>query len=476
MTSSPRPRRGVFADPVYGTLDFGTDPEETEAIKRVVNSQPFQRLRRISQLGLASYVFPNATHTRFVHSLGAAYLARLVLQHLREWHSDRSQELKEDALLIMLAALLHDVGHGPFSHSFERAIKDAPSHEEWTATIVRHRLRDVLGRYVDVDRLSSLFGKKPSWSGPTYLKQIVSSQIDVDRLDYLRRDAHFSGVPLGNVDVHYLIRSLVIVPHGPETTLGISSRGIGAYEAFAMARHFMNRTLYFHRKVRVLEFMMELCLREAVTEEQPGLPAYLERISGGEAPVADESHVDDYLKLTEDEVWAFVRRLAASGSTGRATTLAQRIVERRILPHSPVLHGHEEVLKKALKDFDGKFAILPTCSTVYKVNDSDPVFVLSDGGQAQEVSQESFGVSVHSDRKETSNLLVVVSADDEAGILATAREANCIADRPARPGSGAGTGPGLSKAEPDRSRTKLVTKPEKAKRPAAYTARKRRRK
>src|ERR1051325_2189653 len=139
MSDSKVRKTTIITDPVHQVMDLGSDHKDRAAFRDVVDTRVFQRLRRITQLGLASYVFPGATHSRFSHSLGVHYLAYTVLRHLIEASAEESEEINSLALEVKICALLHDIGHGPFSHSFEHVlksipgIKDPPLHEEWSA-------------------------------------------------------------------------------------------------------------------------------------------------------------------------------------------------------------------------------------------------------------------------------------------------------------------------------------------------------
>jgi uncharacterized protein len=206
MTGTKPHKTTIITDPVHQVLNLGSDSRSRKAFKEVVDTATFQRLRRITQLGLASYVFPGALHSRFLHSLGVIYLAHTVLRHLREraLQEDASEaaELNELELEVKLCALLHDVGHGPFSHSFENVlksiaeIKDPPLHEDWTAAIITGEESDIRAALVNnglnVNRIASVFTNGGIEKFPPYLKQIISSQLDVDRMDYLVRDSHFA--------------------------------------------------------------------------------------------------------------------------------------------------------------------------------------------------------------------------------------------------------------------------------------------
>ena len=330
--------RWTVCDPVHRILDFGARAPVKGLVKDLVASRSFQRLRRISQLGLAAHVFPGATHSRFAHCLGAAHLARVVTLQLSDSEERYKAEVDRYTPLIVAAALVHDIGHGPFSHAFERALMAVTGikvkHEAWTRAIIRGPLRTcILDNGVDVEQLASIFGSSDKLDPlPLYIKQIVSSQVDVDRMDYLVRDAHFSGVPLGNIDLHYLIRSLAIVEHGAgHSTLGVTRKGVRAYEAFALARHLMNRTVYYHAKVAVLELLMEECLREIATGVKAGLDASgiapsLKAILSATADSSDdfvEANVEAYLGLGEDHVWTAIGHVEQSWE-GPAKTLATR--------------------------------------------------------------------------------------------------------------------------------------------------------
>src|SRR5262245_36554755 len=199
MHSGSLRKTTIITDPIHQVMNLGSDPKLKQCFRDVVDTRTFQRLRRITQLGLASYVFPGATHTRFSHSLGAAYLAHSVLTHIRELAED-NEDKPETKMFneVVIEALLDDVGEGPFSPSFEYVLKCyniAPLHEYWTATLISYDNSEIYQQLkendVDIPQVSSVFKKssKPGLARP--YKQIVSSQLDVDRMDYLVRDSHF---------------------------------------------------------------------------------------------------------------------------------------------------------------------------------------------------------------------------------------------------------------------------------------------
>lgn len=416
-----------IADPVHQFVDFG--PHRT-TIKGLVSTPAFQRLRRISQLGLASYVFPGAVHTRFSHSLGAAYLAGVLVRQLGIEDSD--------GRAIVCAALLHDVGHGPFSHSFERALKrivpGAPKHEHWTRVIVQQVLSEELQKHdVDPARVCALIKHRDDDPEvATFHRQIISSQLDVDRMDYLCRDAHFAGVPLGRVDLQYLIRNVCVVEHGSQRTLGLMTKGVACYEAFAFARHIMNRSVYFHKQVATFECMMEECIRLLTqgdrTGFEPELVSALRKAKQAETDAVEGLLFKPYLRVTEDQIWTAIGEVAHR--VDRLGRLATSLLRREAVPSYRVVEHKHHVLTEELrrKGFDEEQCSVRTLpSSLYNQESGEQVF-LNDGQSvpAVHISERSSLVDALRDRAETDAVLVIFDHQAEAAILDVARAANCL--------------------------------------------------
>lgn len=426
----------IITDPIHQVMNLGSNPTLRKCFREVVDTRTFQRLRRITQLGLASYVFPGTTHTRFSHSLGVAYLAHSVLTHLRERAAQEGDAAEIDQVFnqVMLAALLHDVGHGPFSHSFEQVLKTydwAPLHADWTATLISHEHSEINQRLrdngIDVVSVTAAFTNPPGGGLPRPYRQIISSQLDVDRMDYLVRDSHFAGVAIGRFDVHYLIHSIVIVSHGENgpKTLGITPKGVKAYEAFVIARQLMNRTVYFHHNVKVLEFMMEQFLRlviehmdeiSAAPSIAPFIPPYLKRVAAAVAQGGDNTLMiagcQDYIRLTEDAIWSLVSAAADSAAAPDLRGLAQRLLTRQILPHFAVKAAktkllRETLLKEGLQE-GREFYVLDLQTTMYKGAGDEQVFVVDWQGGIEEVPEYSDTISAFRDRPEAEPLLIVI--------------------------------------------------------------------
>jgi HD superfamily phosphohydrolase len=228
-------------DPVHGYIGL------TEEELRIVDTVVFQRLHNIRQLGTAFFVYPGATHSRFAHSLGTMSVMSKIAQRLAELGII---EDAEDVKRLRLAALLHDVGHFPFSHALERPIKKR--HEQLSTHLIKNScLKDCFDTFTS-DEIASLITKeyveKPIYS------LLISSDLDVDRIDYLLRDAHETGVSYGFIDIERLIRTIVI---DKEQHLAVEDKGRQALENFLVARYHMYQTVYYHKTVVCFELMLQ---------------------------------------------------------------------------------------------------------------------------------------------------------------------------------------------------------------------------
>ena len=245
----------VIRDPLWNNIQV-----DGEAL-RVLDTEPFQRLRYIRQLGHAFLVYPGATHTRFEHALGTYHLTQRVLSILRD-RGELAGIDDADVAAVRLAALLHDVGHYPFSHALEEA--GLPSLENLARTHFEHvDLRRALDA-TDVDgwprRLSTLI----AGTSDSPLAGLISGSLDLDKIEYLTRDARMCGVPYGAVDVDRLLHALTVVRMGTDATVGIREKGISALESLLFARYQMYRNVYWHHAVRGATAMFKRLVREAL--------------------------------------------------------------------------------------------------------------------------------------------------------------------------------------------------------------------
>ena len=248
----------IYRDPVHNIIRLRTDTDEGELMMRLIDTPEFQRLRRIKQLGLGLYTYQGAEHSRFTHSLGAFHLMSRVLDRLGEKHQIR----KDDRAAARAAALLHDVGHGSFSHVMEKVL--GFHHEKWTVEVVISEATEIgqLLRAYSPDLPAKVAAIIEGKFQPAALGQLVSSQLDVDRMDYLLRDSLMTGAKYGIYDLEWIINALAIDEE--EDRIYVAARGLYAVEEYLQARYYMFRQVYFHRTLRSAEAVLRSILRRAL--------------------------------------------------------------------------------------------------------------------------------------------------------------------------------------------------------------------
>jgi len=238
-------KQKIINDPIYG---FITIP--SELVFDIIEHPYFQRLRRIKQLGLTAYVYPGALHTRFHHALGAMHLMITCIDTLRSKGTEITNEEAEGAII---AILLHDIGHGPFSHALESVIVKDVHHEE-ISLLFMNKLNDEFDGKLSL--AIQIFQNKYS---KNFLHQLVSSQLDMDRLDYLKRDSFFTGVSEGIINSDRIISMLRV----KDDTLAVEAKGIYSIEKFIIARRLMYWQVYLHKTVLCAEHMLVKILQRA---------------------------------------------------------------------------------------------------------------------------------------------------------------------------------------------------------------------
>ena len=246
-------------DPIHHFIELD------EAEVALLDTRPLQRMRRLRQLGLAYLAFPAAEHSRFSHALGALAMGERVLDALRRheggWFADE-RDFAAQRRLLRASLLVHDVGHGPFSHACEAVL--GVNHEARTRAILAlPEISEALARLeVDANDVAALVtGDRTPHNA--VLKELVSGpNLDADRMDYLLRDAYFTGIANGRYDVDQLVGSLRIYERDGRPVLGVDSRGLVALESFVLARYMMFATVYFHHTTRMFERSLQEALRE----------------------------------------------------------------------------------------------------------------------------------------------------------------------------------------------------------------------
>lgn len=326
-------------------------------IARLIDTREFQRLRNIQQLATCHYVFPAATHNRFSHSLGAYHLARTLCEHLSEVQPGIISE--DDAELVSIAALLHDIGHPPFSHLLEtdKVFANFHSHEDWGKMMLESEeteigiaIREVLGDE-RTSRLFALYSGRDEHGGDAispFLKEIVSSQLDVDRMDYMIRDQANSGAQIGGFDSARVIRALRV---GDDGHLYAKQWGLPAIEAYLVTRYHLYNQVYFHKVNQLTQEYLVGALsrsRELANQGKLTLSEPLHNMLCNE-----ELTVPQYVRLTDADInsammdWAdnddeilsgFARRLVSrrdyhkSIRIGELTAEMSSVVIPKLLP------------------------------------------------------------------------------------------------------------------------------------------------
>lgn len=415
----------ILRDAVHGLVSF--EAAEEQVIVRLMDTPEVQRLRRIRQLGVASMAFPGAEHTRFAHAIGAAFVMTKLLARLRQIHGELpfwQQVTSERAQDALAAAFLHDVGHGPLSHLFEDAIPGSSHHEEWTERIVLDPSTGVHQVLISIDphmpeRVAALVrGEHPL----PYLARAVSGTLDVDRCDYLLRDAHSTGVRYGVFDLDWLFRSLRFQPiearrsvppegaAGGATAVGMAqapglaidgAKGLPAIEAFILARLFMFQQVYLHKATRSAEWMIRTVLGRASSliadgHRLAGTPRGIELTAHGAPPT-----LLDYLDLDDAVISVAMHTWESSSDPGLAD-LCKRVRARALFKtyelfgEQALPAGREHALAVAREVATSRgydpdlYVALDVASDTPFGGEAEPLMVVYAKGPARPLSDVSF--------------------------------------------------------------------------------------
>jgi uncharacterized protein len=314
----------IYRDPVHNIIALSDERADDALLMKLVDTPEFQRLRHIKQLGLALFTYQGAEHSRFTHALGVMHLMTRVLDRLARRHSISP----EARVVARAAALLHDLGHGPFSHVIEKAL--AQNHEEWTARIISDPgtcVHALLASF-HPDLPQQVVAAIEHRYSPSFVGQLVSSQLDVDRLDYLLRDSLMTGAKYGNYDLEWIIQALEVDEENDR--IYVSSNGLYAIEEYLQARYYMFRQVYFHRTLRSAEVILKCILRRAVRLAQAGSIGFLLPGSVMEMVLTEKQlTVSDYLAFDDHDIIFHIKQWAHDGDA-ILSDLCRRFLQRRL--------------------------------------------------------------------------------------------------------------------------------------------------
>ena len=311
----------IINDPVFG---FITIPNNF--LYQLIEHPIVQRLQRIKQLGLTSFVYPGAQHTRFHHSLGAMYLMQEAITNLRFKGNEITEEESNAALACIL---LHDIGHGPFSHVLEYTLTQGISHEVFSLELMKKLNKEVEGKLsLCIDIFEDKYAKK-------FLHQLVSGQLDVDRLDYLRRDSYFTGVIEGNIGSARIIKMMDVL----DDQLVIEAKGIYSIENFLTSRRLMYWQVYLHKTAvsaekllqKILERAKYLSLQNKKIFATPALSFFLnEQIDKTYFETHTEKFLDYFILLDDNDIWSSIKVWMNSDDDFILSTLCKAIISRNL--------------------------------------------------------------------------------------------------------------------------------------------------
>src|SRR5262245_8533505 len=320
--------------PVHNLISFKRGRQEDVLLWELIQTPAVQRLRRIKQLGFSEYVYPGATHTRFSHVIGAMQMARRMLDVFERNNAfDAVERLEHERTATLAAALLHDIGHGPYSHVFEELCEELgveKNHETYTRELLEQpEVRDVLTKFGVLDATRRFFIKEPGYS---VFNAVISSQMDCDRMDFLCRDRLHTGIRSAAIDLAWLFDSLRIQKvqiddsgDAAEFSFVFAEKGLAAAGEFVIAYMKMYHNVYFHKTNRGIQHLVKDFLRELLTNyrDRPEIKSLaLIRFFEGGGRLSDYECLDDSSILTTVHI-------AAENNWNLASELARRFLARQ---------------------------------------------------------------------------------------------------------------------------------------------------
>lgn len=382
-------KRKIINDPVFGFINIPND-----FIYKIIQHPFLQRLNRIRQLGLAPFVYPGAQHTRFHHSIGAMFLMDEALKTLKEKGHDIS---KEETNAALTAILLHDIGHGPFSHVLEHALVTNIHHETISLLLMEQMNEEWQGRLqMAIDIFTDNYSRR-------FLHRLVSGQLDVDRLDYLRRDSFFTGVVEGNIGSARIIKMLDV----KEDKLVVESKGIYSIENFLMSRRLMYWQVYLHKTAVAAEKMMINTLRRAKELSMMGEKLFaspaLSYFLSKESTMADFKDNGEALRhfvnLDDNDIWSALKVWVSHPDTV-LSVLSDGMVNRKLFKIEITEEkSSEEKMSGYIASYMKKFGITAQEAAYFLSSDilttdmyseeDDSIDIIYKNGEVKDISKAS---------------------------------------------------------------------------------------
>jgi uncharacterized protein len=382
-------KRKIINDPVYGFINTST-----ELIYEIIQHPYFQRLRRIKQLGLTDLVYPGALHTRFHHALGAMHLMGEALKSLRAKGNEIS-DLEYEAAQI--AILLHDIGHGPFSHVLEASLLTGVHHEQISVVIMQQLNEQLNGKLaLAIEMFSGKYHR-------TFFNQLISSQLDIDRLDYLNRDSFFTGVSEASIGSERIIKMLNIV----DEKIVVEQKGIYSIETFLNARRFMYWQVYLHKTAIAAEEMLIQIIKRAKHLSASGIKvetlANIQLFIDNEVDLnlfkTDKKYLKAFLKLDDYDIWASIKTWVDHPDY-TLSTICKLLLNRNLfkieLSDKPISETKKNIIKNKIlanKQIDSEtinhFLVENIATNSAYQNSSQNINILTKEGKVVEISAAS---------------------------------------------------------------------------------------
>jgi HD superfamily phosphohydrolase len=382
-------KKKIINDPVYGFISIPTD-----LVYDLIEHRYFQRLRYIKQLGMTHLVYPGALHTRFHHALGAMHLMSLAIETLR-YKGQQITQAEEEAVTV--AILLHDIGHGPFSHALEQGIIEGVWHEDISVMLMNSLNKEFNGRLsMAIEIFNGTYHKN-------FLHQLVSSQLDMDRLDYLNRDSFFTGVSEGVISSDRIIKMLNVV----DDHVVVEEKGIYSIEKFLIARRLMYWQVYLHKTViageqllcKILKRAKELALSKEELFCTPALNHFMVNTINNQMFITEGDNLETFAGLDDTDIMAAVKIWA--GSKDFVLSKLCRDLVHRNLYHTDITNEMpdeafvNELTQKAVKkygisEYEASYFVFTdeVRNNAYKTDDGS-ILILMKNGTVKDITAAS---------------------------------------------------------------------------------------